>query len=72
MISKGYLYYLVLVKNSCLDTPTLESVSVVCEFQKVFPKDLLGFPLEREINFEIDPLPDTQPICIHPYIMAPT
>ena len=28
-------------------------------------------PTEREIDFGIDILPDTQPISIHPYIMAP-
>ena len=40
MISKVYLYHLVWVKDSCFETPTLESVLVVCEF----PKDLLGVP----------------------------
>ena len=32
MISKGYLYHLVWVKDSRLETPTLESVPLVCEF----------------------------------------
>ena len=66
MISKGYLYHLVWVKDSSLETPSLESVPVVCEFPKVFPKDLPEVPPEREIDFGIDPLPDTQPISIPP------
>ena len=37
MISKGYLYHLVLVKDSRLETLSLESVPVVCEFPEVFP-----------------------------------
>ena len=69
MISKGYLYHLVWVKDSSLETPFLESVPVVCEFPEVFPKDLLGVPPEREIDFGIDLLLDTQPIP--PYRIAP-
>ena len=59
MISKGYLDHLVRVKDSSLETPTFESVPVVCEFQEVFPKDLSRVPTEREIDFEIDLLLDT-------------
>ena len=41
------------------------------EFIDVFPEELLGIPPEREIEFGIDLLPDTQPISISPYRMAP-
>ncbi|KAH0636085.1 hypothetical protein KY290_036497 [Solanum tuberosum] len=71
MISKGYLYHLVRVKDSSSESPTLESVPVVNEFPEVFPDDLPGVPPEREIDFGIDLLPDTQPISIPPYRMAP-
>ena len=71
MISKGYIYHLVQVKDSILETPSLELVPVVCEFPEVFPKDLPGVPPEMEIYFGIDLLPDTQPISIPPYKMAP-
>ena len=40
MISKGYMYHLVRVKDSSVETPTLELVPVVCEFPKLLPKDL--------------------------------
>ena len=71
MISKGYLNHLVWAKDSSLETPSLESVQVVYEFPEVFPKDLPGVPPEREIDFGIDLLPDTQPISVPPYKMAP-
>ena len=71
MISKGYLYHLVRVKDFSLETPILESVPVICEFPKVFSEDLLEVPPEREINFGIDLFPDIQPISIPPYRMAP-
>ncbi|WMV08752.1 hypothetical protein MTR67_002137 [Solanum verrucosum] len=66
MISMGFIYHLVLVRDMDSETPTLESVPVVNEFPEVFPYDLLGIPLEREIDFCIDLLPDTQPISITP------
>ena len=70
MISKGYHYHLFQAKDSRFETPSLESVSVVCEFSEVSPKDLPGVPPEREIDFGIDLLPYTQPIYIPPYRMA--
>ena len=71
MISKGYIYHLVRVKDSSLETPSLELVPEVCEFPEVFPKDLPEVPLEREIVFGIDILPNTRLISIPPYRMAP-
>ncbi|WMV50269.1 hypothetical protein MTR67_043654, partial [Solanum verrucosum] len=70
-ISKGCIYHIVLVLDGESKTPTLESVLVVNEFPEVFPDNLLGIPLELEIDFGIDLLPDTQPISIPPYITAP-
>ena len=70
MISKGYLYHLLQIKYSSLETPTLESVPVVSEFPKVFPEDFPEDPPERKINFGIDLLLYTQPVSIPPYIMA--
>ncbi|XP_075074805.1 uncharacterized protein LOC142162357 [Nicotiana tabacum] len=54
-----------------MKSPTLQSVPVVNEFPDVFPDKLPGLPPEREINFAIDMLPDTQPISIPLYRMAP-
>ena len=45
--------------------------SVVSEFPEVFPNDFPGIPPEREIEFGIDLLPDTNPISILPHRMAP-
>ncbi|WMV41057.1 hypothetical protein MTR67_034442 [Solanum verrucosum] len=41
------------------------------EFLEVFPEDPPGVPLQREIYFGIDVLPDIHHISITPYIMAP-
>ena len=70
MISKYYLYHLVRVKYSSLETPFLESLPVVYECPEELSKHLPGFPPEMEIDFGIDLLPNTQPISIPPYRMA--
>lgn len=49
----------------------LEHLPVVREFPDIFPKDLPGLPLEREIEFGIEVVPSTQPISISSYRMAP-
>ncbi|WMV46245.1 hypothetical protein MTR67_039630 [Solanum verrucosum] len=49
----------------------IDKMTVVNEFLDVFPNDLPGVPPKREIDFGIDLLPDTQPISIPPYRMAP-
>ncbi|XP_070019338.1 uncharacterized protein [Nicotiana sylvestris] len=71
MILKGYIYHLVRVHDMEVKSPTLQSVPIVNEFLDVFPDELPGLPPEREIDFAIDVLPDTQPISIHPYRIAP-
>ncbi|KAH0720184.1 hypothetical protein KY290_005094 [Solanum tuberosum] len=70
MIFKGYIYHLVWVKDSNCETPTLDYVLLVNEFPEVFPEDIPRVPPEREIDFGIDILPDTQPISISPYRMS--
>ena len=42
------------------------------EFVEVFPDDFPRIPFKWEIDFGIDLLPDTQPISIPLYRMAPT
>ena len=49
----------------------LAEVPVVNEFFDVFPEDLPGLPPDREIEFEIELAPGTEPISIAPYRMAP-
>ena len=50
----------------------LDDIPVVREFSDVFPKDLLGIPIDREIEFSIDLLLGTSPISKAPYRMALT
>ena len=65
---KGYLAHVVDTRSSEV---RLEDVPIVRNFLDVFPNDLPGLPPEREIDFPIDLVPDTTPISLPPYRMAP-
>nr|XP_033512347.1 uncharacterized protein LOC117277036 [Nicotiana tomentosiformis] len=45
---------------------------VLNAFPDIFPDELSSIPPDRVIDFRIDVVPDTQPISIPPYRMAPT
>ncbi|XP_049395431.1 uncharacterized protein LOC125859676 [Solanum stenotomum] len=47
------------------------AIPIVKEFPEVFSDDIPGVPHEREIDFSINIIPDTRPIFIPPYRMAP-
>ncbi|XP_033516522.2 uncharacterized protein [Nicotiana tomentosiformis] len=68
---KGCLGLLSIVNDTRKETVSIENVPVVREFSDVFPEDLPGLPPVREMDFGIDLPPDTQPISIPPYQMAP-
>ncbi|KAL0537632.1 hypothetical protein IC582_026615 [Cucumis melo] len=72
LLRKGctaFLAHIVVVQREKLKP---EDVPVVKEFLEVFPDDLLGFPLDKEIEFTIELLPGTTPISQAPYRMAPS
>ncbi|XP_070005343.1 uncharacterized protein [Nicotiana sylvestris] len=71
MVEKGCFAYLTYVRDTTIESPTIDSVLVVREFADVFPSDLPSMPLDHDIDFCIDLTPGTQPISIPPYCMAP-
>ncbi|GKD60032.1 putative reverse transcriptase domain-containing protein [Tanacetum coccineum] len=50
----------------------LENVPIVRDFPKVFPKDLSGIPLTRQVEFQIDLIPGAAPVARAPYRLAPS
>ena len=66
---KRHLAYVVVTRKEVLK---LDNILVLREFSNVFPEDLPGIPIDREIEFSIDLLPGTFPISKEPYQMAPT
>ncbi|GJT15918.1 putative reverse transcriptase domain-containing protein [Tanacetum coccineum] len=53
------------------DEKRLEDIPVVREFPKVFPKDLPGLPLIRQVEFQIDLIPGATLVARAPYRLAP-
>lgn len=71
-MSIGRTTYFSHVRDMTVESPTVELVPVVCEFPDIFLIDLPGLPLERDVDFALEGEPDTKPISILPYRMAPT
>nr|GFD09817.1 putative reverse transcriptase domain, aspartic peptidase domain protein [Tanacetum cinerariifolium] len=57
--------------DTSLESPNIKNLSVVREFADVFPDELPGLPLVREIEFGIELIPSAEPISKAPYRMAP-
>jgi hypothetical protein len=62
--------YLTSVSCATQVTP-LHEIPVVCEFPNVFPEELLGLPLDRDVEFAIKLIPSTASISRRPYWMPP-
>ncbi|XP_070046344.1 uncharacterized protein [Nicotiana tomentosiformis] len=71
MVEKVCLAYLAYICDPSAEVPSMGSVPVVHEFPKVFPTDLSGMPLDRDIDFCIDLVSGTQPISTALYHLAP-
>ncbi|GKA42807.1 putative reverse transcriptase domain-containing protein [Tanacetum coccineum] len=54
------------------DEKRLEDIPVVREFLEVFPEDLHGLPLVRQVEFQINLIPGTTPVARAPYRLAPS
>ncbi|GJX54233.1 putative reverse transcriptase domain-containing protein [Tanacetum coccineum] len=54
------------------DEKRLEDILVVKEFPEVFPEDLPGLPLVRQVEFQIDLIPGAAPVAHAPYRLAPS
>ena len=50
---------------------TMDCIPQVCDFADVFPDELPRLPPHGEMDFSIDLYPDTDPISVAPFRMAP-
>ena len=69
---KGCEIFLALILDSKRGQVDLEKIPVVREFPDVFPEELPGIPLEREVDLFIEIVPGIVPMSRAPYRMAPT
>ena len=71
LLRKGCQGYLCNVMLSLSKDSSVADIPIVREFPEVFPEELPGIPVDREIEFLIECMPGTQPISKAPYRMAP-
>ena len=70
-IRKGYEAFLALILDSKRGQVDVEKIPVVWEFPDVFPGELPGIPLEREVDLSIEIVLGTAPVSKVLYRMAP-
>ena len=70
MVQKGCEAYLAYVIDTKKAESSLSDIPTVYDYSNVFPEKLLGFPLQREIEFVIDVVPGATPASITSYRMA--
>src|SRR3954466_1413083 len=56
-------------KLNSLKGVSMDTVPVIRDYPDVFPEELPGMPLERDVEFLIDLMPGTGPIAKRPYKM---
>ncbi|GKE46589.1 putative reverse transcriptase domain-containing protein [Tanacetum coccineum] len=61
-----------IIREKKSDDKRLEDIPVVREFPKVFPEDLPGLPLVRQVEFQIDLIPGAALVARAPYRLAPS
>ncbi|KAL8146992.1 hypothetical protein AgCh_004637 [Apium graveolens] len=71
LLRKGCESFLAYVVDSEKGNPSIEDIPVVNEFPDVFPDELPGLPPDRQIEFEINHAPGTEPVSKAPCRMAP-
>nr|GFB76959.1 hypothetical protein [Tanacetum cinerariifolium] len=63
--------FLATIHDTNFDVPSIHNQPIVSEFPDVFPDKLPGIPPVREVEFNIELIPGTEPISKAPYRMAP-
>nr|GEY27915.1 putative reverse transcriptase domain-containing protein [Tanacetum cinerariifolium] len=73
-IQKGFHAFLAHITTKEMEDKSekkrLKDVPVVRNFPEVFPEDLPGLPLTRQVEFQIDLIPGAAPVAWAPYRLA--
>ncbi|KAD7116959.1 hypothetical protein E3N88_04227 [Mikania micrantha] len=71
-MNHGGQLFLAYVLDAQKEIKELNDVPVVRDFPNVFPDDLPGVPLDRDVEFKIDLIPGAKPMAKAPYRLAPS
>ncbi|GJU36026.1 putative reverse transcriptase domain-containing protein [Tanacetum coccineum] len=71
-VERGCHLFLAHVTENKSKEKRMEDVPIICDFPKVFPKELPGLPPPRQVQFRIDLVLRAAPVARAPYRLAPT
>nr|GEU37144.1 hypothetical protein [Tanacetum cinerariifolium] len=71
-VERGCHLYLEHVTENKKKEKQLEDVPVICDFPKVFPEELPGIPLPRQVEFQINLVSRVVPVACALYRLAPS
>ena len=71
-LRKGCEAFFTLILDSKREQVNFKNIPMIREFPDVFPEELRGVPLEREVDLSIEVVQGTTPISRAPYRTAPT
>ncbi|GJX84895.1 putative reverse transcriptase domain-containing protein [Tanacetum coccineum] len=71
-VERGCHLFLAHVMEKKSKEKRLKDVPVIHDFLEVFPKEFLGLPLPRQVEFRIDLVPGAAPIARATYRLAPS
>ncbi|KAA3480497.1 DNA/RNA polymerases superfamily protein [Gossypium australe] len=71
LVQKGCKAYIAYVLNADGKEIWLDEIRVISSFLDVFPEELPGLPLDREVEFGNELYPSTAPVPVAPYLIAP-
>nr|GEZ46509.1 putative reverse transcriptase domain-containing protein [Tanacetum cinerariifolium] len=71
-IENGCELFLAQVTGTMFKEKRVEDVPVIRDFLEVFPEDLPGLLLPRQVEFRIDLIPGATPVARAPYRLAPS
>nr|GFC70830.1 putative reverse transcriptase domain, aspartic peptidase domain protein [Tanacetum cinerariifolium] len=71
LLSHGCEGFLATIHDTTSDVPSIHDQPIVFEFLDVLPDELLGILPVREVKFNIELIPGSEPISKAPYRMAP-
>ncbi|KAI3815600.1 hypothetical protein L1987_15274 [Smallanthus sonchifolius] len=70
-LRNGQTAILELVAEQPSEEKKIDDIPIVRDFLEVFPEDLPGLPLHRQVEFQIDLVPGAAPIARAPYRLEP-
>nr|GFD55599.1 putative reverse transcriptase domain-containing protein [Tanacetum cinerariifolium] len=71
LLSHGCEGFLATIYDTTSEVSSIHDQPIVSEFPDVFPEELPGIPPVREVEFNIELIPEAKPISKTPYRMAP-